>query len=106
MLLPRESLEEELRAVVHAGAYESREEAIGHALDVLLAANPTLRVNTAVELYRQQTVTVARAAEIASLELDTFKEQLAAHGLAVRVEEGPDEVRAGAEQIRRLRAAS
>ena len=40
-----------MKAVMQAGNYESKEEAIGHALEVLLVANPQLRVDTAVELY-------------------------------------------------------
>jgi hypothetical protein len=47
-----ESLEDELQAVVHAGDYPSQEDAIRHALEVLLVANPPLRLSTAVELYR------------------------------------------------------
>ena len=53
-------LEDGLRAVVQAGDYKSKEEAIGHALEVLLAANIPLRINTAVELYHLEKVTLAR----------------------------------------------
>jgi predicted HTH domain antitoxin len=101
-----ELLEDELQAVTQAGAYKSKEEVIGHALEVLLAANLQLRVNTAIELYRQEKVTFSRAAEIAGLEWDAFKEQLREHGVEVTVAESPDEVRAGAALVHRLRAAS
>jgi predicted HTH domain antitoxin len=98
-----ELLEEELKAVVQAGAYASKEEAIRHALEVLLAAHAPLRVNTAVELYRQGTVTIARAAEIAGLELEAFKEQLAAYKVSIPTDETSEEIQAGVDQIRRLR---
>jgi predicted HTH domain antitoxin len=98
-IISPEFLEDELGAVVQAGAYKSREEAIGHALEVLLAANPHLRIKTAVELYRQAKVTLERAVEIAGLELETFKERLAEHGVPLYVEESPEEVRASAELI-------
>ncbi|MBI3796667.1 MAG: hypothetical protein HY268_06825 [Deltaproteobacteria bacterium] len=58
-----ELLEDEIKAVVRAGNYRSKEEAVGHALEVLLAANPHLRMNTAVELYRQSKVTLSRSAK-------------------------------------------
>ena len=58
-----------------------------------------------MELYRQGTVTVARAAEVAGLELEAFKDQLAAHKVSVPTDEMPEEIQAGAEQIRRLREA-
>ncbi len=98
-----ELLEDELRAVVQAGAYTSKEEVIGHALEVLLAAYEPLRIKTAVALYRQGTVTVARAAEIAGLEVEAFKDQLAAHKVSIPTDETPEQIQAGAEQIRRLR---
>jgi predicted HTH domain antitoxin len=98
-----ELLEDELKAIVQAGAYTSKEEVIGHALEVLLAAHEPLRIKTAVELYRQGTVTVTRAAEIAGLELEAFKDQLAAHKVSIPTDETPEEIQAGADQIRRLR---
>jgi predicted HTH domain antitoxin len=96
-------LEDELTAVVHAGAYTSREEAIGHTLEVLLAAHPPLRINTAVELYRLGKVTLTRAAEIAGLELEALKEQLARRAVPMLVDEPSEEIRAGAELIHHQR---
>jgi predicted HTH domain antitoxin len=105
-IIDLELLEDELGAVVHAGDYTSKEEAIRHALEVLLAANPSLRINTAVELYAREKVTLMRAAEIAGLELETFKERLAERGIPRDIAEPPEEVRAGADRIRRRRAVS
>jgi predicted HTH domain antitoxin len=101
-----EFLEDEIKAVVQAGHYPSEREAIGHALEVLLAADPLLRINTAVELYRQGKVTLSRAAELAGLEMESFKERLAQQGLSIPVDETPEEIYAGAEMIRRLRSVS
>lgn len=102
-LLNLESLEDELSAVVRAGSYKSNEEAVRHALTVLLAANADLRVRTAVELYRQGQVTLARAREIAGLEWASFKEELAARAVPLMVEADAAEVQAGADLIRSLR---
>ncbi|WP_143301354.1 UPF0175 family protein [Candidatus Entotheonella palauensis] len=96
-------LEDKLKAVMQAGAYNSKEEAIGHALEVLLAAHAPLRIKTAVELYRQGNVTVARAAEIAGLELEAFKDQLSVLNISVPADETPEEIQAGAEWIRHIR---
>ena len=105
-IISLELLEDELKAVVQAGDYKSKEEAISHALEVLLAANVPLRINTAVELYRQEKVTLARAAEIAGLELEAFKGRLAEREVPILIDEPPEEVRAGAELIRRRRQVS
>ena len=98
-----ELLEDELKAVVQAGGYRSKEDAVRHALEVLLTANDGLRVSTAVELYRQGKVTLARAAEIAQLELESFKEKLAEENVAITIDEAPVDIRAGADLIERLR---
>jgi predicted HTH domain antitoxin len=98
-----ELLEDEIGAVVRAGEYKSREDAIGHAFEVLLSANPPLRINTAVELYRQSKVTLARAAEIAGLEVETFKDCLGTHNVGITIDESPDEISAGATLIQQLR---
>ncbi len=98
-----ELLEDEISAVVRAGEYKSREDAIGHAFAVLLSANPPLRINTAVELYRRSKVTLTRAAEIAGLEIETFKDCLAIHNVGIPVDAAPDEISAGANLIQQLR---
>ena len=102
-IISLEFLEDELRAVVKAGLYKSKEEAIRHALEVLLVAHPHLRIDTAVELYRQSAVTLARATEIAGLEIEAFKEQLAKQNVPIEVDETPDDVHVGADLIHRLR---
>lgn len=107
-MVPRmsvELLEDELSAIVHAGDYTSKEAVIIHALEILLAAHPPLRINTAVELYRRGKVTLARAAEIAGLEFEAFKEQLARHNVSVQIDTSLTEVRTGADVIRCLREA-
>jgi predicted HTH domain antitoxin len=95
-------LEDELKAVMQAGNYGSKEEAIGHALKVLLVANPRLRIDTAVELYRRNRVTLMRATEIAGLEMETFKQQLAEQHVLIAVDEPADEIHVGVNLIHRL----
>lgn len=100
-----ELLEPELRAVTRAGGYGTEREAIGHALETLLVANRSLRVDTAVALYRDGDVTLSRAAEIADMELESFKEKLSEVGVRIQMDESPEEVHAGAERIRQWRSA-
>ena len=96
-------LEDELAAVVYVGNYGSEKEAVRHALEVLLAANPSLRLNTAIELYRRSKVTLARAAEIAQMGLDAFKDELATQGVAIVIDEAAEDIHSGANLIHRLR---
>jgi len=97
-------LENELAAVVKAGNYQSEQEAIRHALSVLLVANSQLRLDTAIELYREEQVTLSRAAEIAGLSYGKFKEELAKRSISITVDSSPEEVLEGAALIKKLRS--
>lgn len=98
-------LEDELAAIVAVGHYRSTQEAIRHALEVLLAANPELRLNTAIELYRLGKVTLARASEIAQMEREAFKDELARKGVTRFIDESAEDFQSGANLIHRLRVA-
>lgn len=98
-LLDSERLDEELEAIVRAGAYTSKNEAVRHALEVLLIANPQLRLKTAIELYRAGQVTLARGAEIAGVGIEAFKESLIEAGVERVIEAEPGEIRTGAQAI-------
>lgn len=97
-------LEDELAAVVYAGNYASEKEAVRHALAVLLTANPSLRLNTAIELYRRGKVTFARAVEIAQIEREAFKDELAMKSIALLIDESPEDIQIGANLIHHVRA--
>ena len=102
-VISQDLLDDELKAVVRVGGYKSEAEVVGHALEVLLVANPQLRINTAMELFRRSRITLTRAAEIAGLELEAFKQRLAEQGVSILVDEQADEVTAGVNLIHRLR---
>jgi predicted HTH domain antitoxin len=104
-ILSLDLLEDELNAIMQAGGYRSREDTVVHALEVLLAANPQLRVSTAIELYRKGGVTLSRAVENSGLESESFKDKLVERDVPFRVDEPPEEIRAGAELIGHLRQA-
>ena len=56
-----------------------------------------------MELYRHAKVTRARGADLAGLALETCKERLAEAQVPIRRDESPEEIRAGADLIDRLR---
>ncbi|NCO41258.1 MAG: hypothetical protein COZ06_32950 [Armatimonadetes bacterium CG_4_10_14_3_um_filter_66_18] len=92
-------LEPELRAVTRAGGYRTDSETIGHALETLLVANRSLRVEAAVLLYHDGEVTLARAVGIAGMDSEGLKDVLARKGVARVVDEAPADVLAGAERV-------
>jgi predicted HTH domain antitoxin len=99
-----ELLNDELQAVVRAGSYASKDDALQHALEVLLTANRELSLNTAIELYRRGKITLLRASEIAQVDLEAFKAALLERKIPISIDEPAADIRAGAELIHHLRS--
>jgi predicted HTH domain antitoxin len=102
-IVTEELLDKELKAILKAGGYGSKKAVVGHALEVLLAANPTLRLAMAVELYRGGEVTLSRASEIGGLDVESFKDHLAEKGVERIVEVAREEIIEGTNRIRKYR---
>lgn len=88
------SAEEELNALVHAEIYKSREDVISDALRALLTLKPNLKIEIAIDLYKNKKVSLWKAADIASLTLEEFKEVLASRSIRIEIEGSRDESRA------------
>jgi len=71
------ALEEEIEALVEAGGYKDREEVGKEAFRIYKEAKPEKKIAIAVGLYEKGRVSLARAAEIAGTDLESFKEILA-----------------------------
>jgi len=71
----------ELPALIKAGIFRSQAEAVEEALRVLLATRPQLRVEAAIQLFKDTAVTVGRAAEIAGMTRWEFETLLADRGV-------------------------
>jgi predicted HTH domain antitoxin len=71
----------ELAALIKAGIFRSQAEAVEEALRVLLATRPQLRIEAAIQLFRDAEVTVGRAAEIAGVTRWEFEALLADRGI-------------------------
>lgn len=57
----------ELEALLRAGIFHSKSEAVEEAFRMLLVTRPQLRVEAAIQLFKDGAVTLGRAAEIAGL---------------------------------------
>lgn len=74
---------ESLSKVLVPRCYKSVNSLIEDAFRALLNLKPELKVEIAVELYLREEVSLLRAAEIAGMDLESFKEILKARGLKV-----------------------
>ena len=77
-----ELLQEQITAAQETGFYESEEELVTDAVRILLAARPDVRIATACRLYERGTVSLGKAAELAGLDVVSFKRALAERGVA------------------------
>lgn len=101
--IPLEMVDENLAALVEAGQYDSEREVIRDALEALITANPTLRVEMAITLWRQGKITMGRAVEIAQIDRESFKGELAARGLENVVDADVEEILQAEERLRAIR---
>ncbi len=76
----------ELEALLKAGIFRSKSEAVEEAFRILFVTRPQLRVEAAIQLFKDGAVTLGRAAEIAGLTRWELEEILADRGIRRVVE--------------------
>lgn len=76
----------QLNALLKAGIFRSRGEAVEEAFRALFVTRPQLKVEAALQLYREGEVTLGRAAEIAGVTRWEFDMLLADRGVTRVVE--------------------
>ena len=82
-------VEKEIHALIETKYYSSISEAVKDAFRALFATKPALKIISAVYLYSNNEVSISKAAEIAGVSIEEFKEILASRG--VKREIYPDE---------------
>lgn len=75
------TIEKEIEALIRAGYYTSKSEAVKDAFRTLLDTKPTLKLASAIELYKAREVSLSRAAEIAGMNIEDFKHVLSDRGV-------------------------
>ena len=88
--------EEGVAAIVRAGSYANRQEVLAEAFHLFLLAHPNLRLGMAIQLYLDDVVTLARAAELADLNFFDFQAILRSRGISIESpQETADEIEQG-----------
>lgn len=78
--------EMELEAIVNAGIFKNKNDALREAINTFFSVKPAMRLEAAIELYKGNKVTLGKAAEIAGTDLWSFKEIVADRGIKVEIE--------------------
>ncbi|MEP7200780.1 MAG: UPF0175 family protein [Chloroflexota bacterium] len=69
--------------LLQLGHWDTTDQVLTDALDALMARDPALREAVAIELYRQDSVSLSRAAEIAGMDRWSFADALRAHQIEI-----------------------
>ncbi|VVB62736.1 Uncharacterised protein [uncultured archaeon] len=79
------STDEEINSLIRTKSYASKDEVISDALRALLVLKPGLKTEIAVDLYKTCKVSLWRAADVAGMSLEEFKELLASRSIKIEV---------------------
>ena len=74
-------VDEGINTLIHSGYFKDKEKLMDEALRTLLEVKPELRVEIAVELYKEKKVSLGRASEIAGVSQEGFKNILKSRGI-------------------------
>ena len=85
-----EKMNEEIQALIKSGYYDNRSELVRDALRSFFARKSEMRLVSAIELYKQEKITVSRAAEIAGVDYETMKSILKEEGILRRGRKGEE----------------
>lgn len=91
-------VDRKVKALVNAGYYSSELEVMKDAIRSLFRNNAELNVNAAIELYKEEEISISKASEMAGMTTIEFKEILGKRGI-IRV----IEARPAAEMDRKLK---
>jgi len=93
-------LTERLGVLIDQGIFEDEESLKDTAYRSLLTLRPELKAEIALSLYKQEEISLGRAAEIAGLSREAFKEIMASRGVERRIPElSSEEVEAGVQRL-------
>ncbi len=78
--------EMEIEAIVNAGIFKDKSHLLREAINTFFAVKPKMRLEAAIQLFKDKKVTLGRAAEIAGTDRWQLKDILADRGIDIIVE--------------------
>ena len=83
-----EIMRDEIDALVDCGEYSSRSDVMRDAFRTFLRKNPEKRLRITINLYSDGKISLMRAAELAEMDVESFKEELGERGIRVETVKG------------------
>lgn len=81
-MITEDLIEKEIRIIPSTGLYKTGNEFLKDAVNTLLAARKDVRIAIACELYKRGEISLGKACEIASVDIEEMKEILHKKGIA------------------------
>ncbi len=78
--------EDEIEAIVKAGYYSSKSDVVRDAIRLLFETKSNLKLSAAIEMYKDEKVSLSKAAELAGLDTVSFKEILRDRGIKTEIQ--------------------
>lgn len=81
-MMTEDLIEKEIKIIPSTGLYKTGNEFLKDAVNTLLAARRDVRIAIACELYKRGEISLGKACEIASVDIEEMKEILHKKGIA------------------------
>lgn len=89
------------KELVDLGLYKDEQEVIEEGVRHILRSHPEYKIEIAVKRYKEEAVSLGKAADIAGISLEEMKEILKTRGVALKGPESGEEIKEDAERARR-----
>jgi len=78
-------MDREIEVLLEKKIYPNKNELLKEAYRSLLRTKPYLKIEAAVELYSRGEISLSKAAEIAGMNFEEFKDELKERGITIKV---------------------
>ena len=88
------------KELVDLALYKNEQEVIDEGVRYILRSHPEYRIEIAIKRYKEETISLGKAADIAGISLEEMKETLRARGVALKGPESKEEIKEDAKRAR------
>ena len=88
------------KELVDLALYKDEQEVIDEGLRHILRSHPEYRVEIAIKRYKEEAVSLGKAADLAGISLEEMKEVLKSRGVALKGPESRQEIKEDAKRAR------
>lgn len=88
------------KELVDLALYKNEQEVIDEGVRYILRSHPEYRIEIAIKRYKEEVVSLGKAADLAGISLEEMKEVLRTRGVALKGPESKEEIKEDAKRTR------